>query len=330
MAKITDVAKLAGVAPSTVSNVLTGNKYVSDELRKKVLAACEQLDFHPNFFASGLSRNRTNIIALLLENNPDLYQNAFYKDLIAACLTQASKHGYSLLVYYNSDKNKLLDTLRQGMAPIDGAILMAPCINDERLQHIRNDCIKCVVIGRPDAGNLSYVDVDNCGLVEHAANEMLDLYDEVYLINSLHNMTISEDRRKGFENACAKHGVISDGHILESSTGSEEVGYWIARSIVGKNIGIITANGRTARGVYRAAEEKGLEIGKDIGVFALGRSQPNKPISPELSYATQDYTLLGETAVDLLIEEIESGVEHKTVLVKSGIVDGCSLRKEKI
>ena len=320
MVKITDVAKLAGVAPSTVSNVLSGNKYVSEELKKKVLAACEQLDFHPNFFASGLSCGKTNIIALLLENNADFSQNAFYKDLIAACLEEAAKSGYSLLVYYNSDKNKLLDTLRQGMAPIDGAVLMAPCINDERLQQMKSNCINCVVIGRPDASDLSYVDVDNAELVHDVAEELFDRYEKVYLINSLHNMTISEDRRKGFLEACAAKGINGDEYILESSNGSEELGYWIARSIVNKDVAIITANGRTARGVYRAAKEKGFEIGSEVGVFALGRSQPQKPIEPSLSYATQDYTLLGKTAIDLLIEEIRNNVERKTVLVKSGIV----------
>ena len=328
MAKITDVARLAGVAPSTVSNVLTGRKFVSEELRKRVLAACEQLDFHPNFFASGLSCNKTNIIALLLENNADFAQNAFYKELIAACLEEASGSGYSLLIYYNSDKNKLLDTLKQGMAPVDGAVLLAPCVNDERLQQIKSDRINCVAIGRPDTTDLSYVDVDNVGLVHHVTKKLFERYKKVYLIKSLHNMTISEDRRKGFLEACASKGLNGDEYILESSTGSEEVGYWIAKSIVDFDVAVITANGRTARGVYRAAKEKGLQIGRDVGVFALGRSQPQKPIEPSLSYATQDYTLLGTTAINLLIEEIEQNVGQKTVLVKSGIIKAESTTRD--
>ncbi len=102
---IIDVAKKAGVVKSTVSNVLTGKKYVSPELQKKVLDACEELDYHPNFYASALSGKKSNIIALLLENSDDIEQK-MYKNLIVACIKEASLHGYSLLVYYNSDKER--------------------------------------------------------------------------------------------------------------------------------------------------------------------------------------------------------------------------------
>ena len=204
---------------------------------------------------------------------------------------------------------------------------MAPCINDERLQQIKSERKHCTVIGRPDVSDLSYVDVDNSELVATMTERLLGKYDKVFLINSLHNMTISEDRRQGFLKACEKHGVEGDKFILESSNGSEEIGYWIAKSIVEKDVAVITANGRTARGVYRVINEKGLKVGTDVGVFALGKSQQQAPFEPSLSYATQDYFLLGATAVDILVEEIEKDVERTSVLVKSGIVEGQSTQR---
>ena len=55
MISINDVARKVGVAKSTVSNALTGKKYVSPELKEKVLKACKELDYTPNFYASSLS-----------------------------------------------------------------------------------------------------------------------------------------------------------------------------------------------------------------------------------------------------------------------------------
>ncbi len=325
--KITDVAEKAGVAKSTVSNVLTGRKFVSDELKVKVMDACKELDFHPNFYASGLSSRKSNIIALLLESNENV-ERPFYGELIVACLKEASKHGYSLLVYYNSDNEKLMDALRQGMAPIDGAVIMSPCVDDKRLQQIENDCIDCVVIGRPDSElGLSYVDIDNVKLVNDVCEQLIAAYGtDIYLINSDYSLTISQDRAKSFENVCKKYGVPFGERMSESKTSSEEDGYEIARGVVKKNSVFVTANSYLAAGVYRAAEEKGLKIGDDVAVFALGRSLKHGVFNPKLSYAEQDYTLLGTKAVELLVAQMAGGGESKRVFIESNVIFAASAK----
>lgn len=326
--KITDVAEKAGVVKSTVSNVLTGKKFVSEELRKKVLDACEELDFHPNFYASALSSHKSNIIALLLESSEEI-DRKLYQKLIMGCLKQASKSGYSLLIYYNSDKNKLISTLRQGMAPIDGAIIMTPCVNDERLLQIESGRISCVVIGRPENDlNVSYVDIDNIKLVKDVTEKLMEFYGkEVYLINSDSVLTISRDRERAFTEVCWKHGIDAVSHIFESKNSSEEEGYETAKKIMNKNCGYITANAKLAAGVYRAAQEAGLKVGEDVGVLALGRSLDHGIFKPKLSYAEQDYDLLGKKAVDILIDEIDNGFSKQSIYVESNIIFADSVKK---
>jgi AraC-like DNA-binding protein len=51
-----DVARQAGVSPSTVSRILNGTAKVSDEKRQAVLAAIEQMNFAPNQMAQGLKK----------------------------------------------------------------------------------------------------------------------------------------------------------------------------------------------------------------------------------------------------------------------------------
>lgn len=317
MVKITDVAKKAGVAKSTVSNVLTGNKFVSEELRAKVLAACQELDFQPNFYASGLSNRKTNIIALLLEATVDIAIYPFYKDLIIACLQEASAMGYSLLVYYEADQSKLLTTIRQGRAPIDGAILMTPNVNDERIAQMESNRTVCVVIGRPSNDNLSYVDVDNKKLVSTVTEQLMAEYGkDVYLLNSQESMTISRDRRDAFCETCRRNGVDVEGRIYYSPKDDADESYGFALSHVRKNAVFITANETRANGIYRAVEEKGLQVGRDVAVFALGRSVEHGRFTPKLSYAYQNYETLGKMAVQALIKEIETG-EQSAVLIES-------------
>ena len=66
-----------------------------------------------------------------------------------------------------------------------------------------------------------------------------------------------------------------------------------------------------------AAEEKGLKVGEDVAVFALGRHQEHGTFAPKLSYAYQDYSVLGKQAIDLLIEEIDNGHSGRNVLIDS-------------
>ena len=327
--KIMDVAERAQVAKSTVSNVLSGKRFVSEEIRKKVLEACKELNFHPNFYASGLSSRKANIVALILESNEDL-ERTFYSKLIIACLREAAERGYSLLVYYHPDGAKLAEKLRHGRAPIDGAVLMAPCIDDERLKQIEHDSISCVVIGHIDE-NLEFrsVDIDNVALVEEVGRTLAPRYKTVYLINSDRRLTISRDRESGFSKVCAEAGIDPAAHVFESKNSSEEEGYAIAQKVMARDTLFITANEHIAAGVYRAAAEAGLRIGCDVGVFSLGRSMQHGSFTPALSYAEQDYAVIGRTATGMLIDEIEDDGGRRNVLLHSDPVYTQSVEREE-
>lgn len=326
---IIDVAKKAGVVKSTVSNVLTGKKYVSPELQKKVLDACEELDYHPNFYASALSGKKSNIIALLLENSDDIEQK-MYKNLIVACIKEASLHGYSLLVYYNSDKERLLDTLRKGCAPIDGAIIMSPCLHDERVVQFDSQHADFVVIGRPENSEaISYVDVDNVGLARDTTLKLMELsgLDNVYLVNSGEEMTISQDRINGFVEACTKCGLNAEGRILSRAAFvGDDVQEEACAKVQAGSI-FITCDDIVAQKIYGVAAEKNLVVGEDVSVFSLGRSKDSGTFTPPLSYAKQDYGLLGKTAVSVLISLIEEKAQKSQIFIKSEIIFGNSVKK---
>lgn len=322
--KITDVARMAGVAKSTVSNVLTNKKFVSDELREKVMEACRALDFQPNFYASALSGRTSKIIALLLESGGDI-SRSFYKELIVACLVAASDRGYALLTFYNRDSGKLLGMLRQGSAPIDGAILMTPCVNDERLNRITSDRVNCVVIGKPHTDfELSYVDIDNVKLVSDVTQKLIGRYGkDIYLVNSDPALTISQERERSFCAVCDSCGIAdAPARIFRSKKSSRQEGYALSQSVIKRGSVFVTANAELASGVYAAAAEQGLKIGKDVAVFALGKSFEREEFEPPLSRAEQDYAVLGAKAVEILIDGINSGNDDakRCELVESKII----------
>ena len=75
-----DVAKRAGVAPSAVSHVINGTKYVSDSVKERVLRVIEELDYEPNLLARSFKTNSTKQITVListLDNFDELYRGMY-------------------------------------------------------------------------------------------------------------------------------------------------------------------------------------------------------------------------------------------------------------
>lgn len=121
MASIRDVAKLAQVAPSTVSLVLNNKGYVSEASRKKVLDAIEKLNYVPNELARNLYRNCTNIIGIVVPDIAHPFFGAFIRFLEVALY----KHNYKIMVCSTIERenaeHELVDMLRRQM--IDGIIM---------------------------------------------------------------------------------------------------------------------------------------------------------------------------------------------------------------
>lgn len=336
MVTITDIAQRAGVAKSTVSNALTGKKYVSEELKQRIISICDEMNYTPNFYASRLSGNRTNIIALFLEESESGVYHSYYNELIESCIKYLSKHGYNLLVSYNSDKRMKNSFLQKGKAPVDGAIIMAPMMKDERIVQFESDLVPCVSIGKPDnSQSVSYVDVDNVKLVQDAVGLLASNgYKEVYLLNANKALSISQDRTAAFLKALEENGLHGgDENVFYSTESIFEEGRDFAMSVIKKNVAFITANVRLAEGVYAAVDSNNLEVGKSVGVFALGGKR-NEKLTPNLTYATQDYSKLAKMAARTLLRQLkkaqddEETPQTQTAFISSKICFDTSINRK--
>ena len=79
---IVDVAKAAGVSPSTVSHVLNGTASISDATKEKVQKAVEELQYFPNTSAKMLRNQRGNLIGLMVQDMTSSYYSIVYERLM--------------------------------------------------------------------------------------------------------------------------------------------------------------------------------------------------------------------------------------------------------
>lgn len=99
MATIKDIAKMAGVAQGTVSNVLNSRGNVSSDKIRRVLDACEQLGYIPNEQAKQLRQTHSRLIGVILPNLRDKRPIDFY----ISFKTYAENHGYRVRQYLSSE-----------------------------------------------------------------------------------------------------------------------------------------------------------------------------------------------------------------------------------
>lgn len=105
MVKITDVAKKAGVSPSTVSNVLNGKKNVSDETRDKILSLCEEMNYQPNIIGKNLKEGTAKTILFVFSD----FDRQFYLKIIQGISDYVYSKGYDLLICTNKNCEKYMN-----------------------------------------------------------------------------------------------------------------------------------------------------------------------------------------------------------------------------
>lgn len=328
---IQDVAKAAGVTKSTVSNVFSGHAYVSPTLTDKVLAAAKALDYTPGFFATGLSGKKDNgIIGLFLESRNNVYLN-YFDTLVGAVLREASIAKKKVLIFIGLSNEEFLNCLKAKSTPISGAILVNPTFDDARIKQLQKDELACVTIGKPMFPRpqlLRYVDVDNQGLVVDIARMMKkEGYRKIALLHVDENMTLGFIQRKAF---CS---VLNESErlLFPMYVGDARDGFLNSKIAIQQGAtAIICATPDSARGAYQAIKETGKKVGKDIAVFSLGPfSNEEKPLCPSLSYASQNYKELGQTAAKMLIGMLEKKKTENHLIIKNEITFGASFLLSK-
>src|SRR5215216_7712692 len=159
-ARIKDVAARAGVSSATVSRVLSNKPHVSAEVRRRILAAIEELDYQPSRVARSLRVQRSRIIGLIISD----IQNPFFNTLARAVEDLAYAHQYAIFLC-NADedieKEKLYIDLMQA-EQVAGVMISPTLERGSPCQKLIAAGIPMVVIDRRIADfNVDTVVIDN-------------------------------------------------------------------------------------------------------------------------------------------------------------------------
>jgi DNA-binding LacI/PurR family transcriptional regulator len=159
MAKIDEVARVAGVSISTVSYALSGKRPVAPDTRARIEEAVRALGYRPNAGARMLAGRRTNIFAVTEPFRPDTHAPTHMSFVLAASIA-AQRNDYDILLLTEEEASVGMRRVASS-GLVDGVIVLDVAPDDERVALAREIAVPTVFIGLPDdREGLVCVDLD--------------------------------------------------------------------------------------------------------------------------------------------------------------------------
>ncbi|WP_276353110.1 LacI family DNA-binding transcriptional regulator [Cohnella caldifontis] len=159
---ISDVAKKAGVAKSTVSKVLNNYKGVSEETRRKVLDAIESTTYTPNVFAKSLTTGKSNLIGLFVSEDllESFIVHVYWSEVVSGIREALVKEKYHVLMFAASPDEDFLKFAKE--YKVDGVIMLGDYPEPASVRSLLDSGIPCVVFDRNLSGSrVGYVSSDD-------------------------------------------------------------------------------------------------------------------------------------------------------------------------
>lgn len=273
MVTIKDVAREAGVAISTVSNVFNNGDIVSEETKKKVLEAVEKLHYIPNMNAKLLKSNRKNTIGLFVTS----LQGDFYNVLTQAIHLQCKLNNYMLNIYVGND-NSPDEIYRMIIASgVAGVIIYHEDLTGDYVKRIATVNIPMVFIDRNSKDkNISGVLVDDKLGATMAVDHLIKLGHK--RIGYIHGNETGDDKHRfqGYKEMMEKNNLPIDEDIILRGYYEEALAYSEMRSMLSSGIklpdAMFCANDEMAWGCIQALQDVGIKVPEDVSVIGYDDS----------------------------------------------------------
>jgi len=317
---ILEIAKKAGVSRSTVSRVLTGEGYVSETTRQKVMKVIVAENFTPNAAARALVTKRPQIIGIVIPDpikNILATENSHYFSTLLQGITEAAHvrdYATLLLVGQPSENENSYYTRILKNRSMDGLLIAASLSSETILmnQLLRNKT-HFVQIGRPlhTSEAINYVAVDNVKAGEQAVKHLLGQgRRRIGTITGTLDNVDSLDRLSGYERALATMRIPLDPALIIKGGFSRDWGYSGMKELLRHNVdAVFAASDLIAVGAMEAIQEMHLRIPEDIALVGFDDLPIASHAKPALTTIRQPIAEKAAQATSLLIDLIENRVE---------------------
>jgi LacI family transcriptional regulator len=296
-ATIYDIAKLAGVNPSTVSRALSKPGRVSAKTQKVIEDAATELNYHVNPFARALPTGRTSTLGLIVA---DITNPTFF-GIIRGAEATATARDYTLMLAESAESPATeLTAARRMMATVDGLILASPRMDDDRIRELNREK-PVAVINREVEGVPCVVPDVNKGIGEAVRSLAANGHRKIAYVAGPPESWMSGRRWLGVQAACEWSRL--EAVRLESGRPTVDGGRQAARDVLASGAtAVITYNDLLAIGLMQELQAAAVMVPDQISIVGFDDIFGADFTTPPLTTVRSPMAACGTAAATLLLD----------------------------
>lgn len=324
---IYDVAAEAGVSISTVSRVINGKGYVSDEMRQKVEKAC--VNYRPIASAREIQTQKSDTIAVIISNNIRyVFMNSTYLNILSAITTVAKRAGYRIMldVYEQEEDDTAYDLYLERR--VDGFIILGAKKSSKLIDVFNENKVPFVLVGDygDDSKAVCQVEIEDENAVRSVVDYLTNIgHTKIGIITGSLEYASSCNRLKGYLSALEAAGIEKRDEYIENCDNMTGVmGENLAKKLLLLRepiTALVAFNDSIALAAYKAAQSLNIQIPDQLSIVGFDDILEASYVQPGLTTVWQPSYEKGEKAATLLINALENQelprgkVELKSVII---------------
>ncbi|ASA24013.1 LacI family DNA-binding transcriptional regulator [Paenibacillus donghaensis] len=309
---ISDVARAASVAKSTVSKVLNDSPKISPETKRKVREIMKQMNYTPSSIATGLARQSSFTVGLLVDMSKESeFLNQFFYNIIGGIESVIGPLKYELTicnVQHSQPEDHFMNRLVLNQR-VDGIIANNSVITPELSAELDRLKFPYISIGEINAPG-SWVDFDNkLGGSLLTGHLLAEGYSRIAFVGGEQGEQILTRRLNGYLQALQQAEQPVRPEWIIHGEADEQVGYRAALQLLQleeRPDSLVCMTNYVAFGALRAARELGLDVPAQLGIAAFDDYPLSPYTTPPLTALNLDTFQLGITSGEWLMERLRS------------------------
>ena len=304
-----DVARLAGVAVSTVSALINGAPKVSLRRADRIRDAMQALDYHPDQIARSLKVGRTHTVGVVI---PDI-TNAFYPSLFRGIEDAARSAGYGVLLC-NSNESAEQERAQLSMLfsrRVDGILVACSSGSKAGGDSLHRQCPLVFVDRTPAGVRDAVICTDNIEAAQVATRHLIELgHRRIALLAGDLNLSPHADRLEGFRQTMQQADLpVREEYLCKGGVQVEET--WCSAGplldLKMPPTAVIASNSKLLLGLLRATRERHITIPRDLSIVTFDEAEWSEYLDPPVTAIVQPAYEMGRRAFEILKTKIVPG-----------------------
>lgn len=310
-----DIARALNVSVATVSRALKDNPRISPAQKQRIQQYAQEHNYMPNVLAESLRRSRVapqKVIGVIV---PQI-AHYFFSTILSGIEEQASARGYRIMVAQSEERYEREVRICQSFTEnrVCGVIVSMAKDTHEytHFQRLMEAGIPLVFYDRICTGmNTSRVVVDDYMGAYKAVKYLIDTgCRRIAFYGSDMKMEISKNRYNGYRDALLKHGLEVD-ETLHYECDNRMDAELLTPDVLSRPDrpdAIFAINDDTAIGILYTAKRMGLHVPRDLSICGFTNGERAIACDPMLTTVEQRGHMIGEEAVDILVDQVEGAI----------------------